>query len=137
MRHTATIADGATRAARGPGAEPSREDAAGRRRPTGRWDMAAAGSLPPTPSAPSWRADVDWLRIVGMAAVFVVHVALVFVPWAPWHIQSRARSDALGQLVLAVAPWVMPLFMMLAGESAYFSLRRRTGRSFVAERVRH
>src|SRR5688500_7202306 len=72
-----------------------------------------------------------------MAAVFVIHVSFVFVPWAPWHIQSRDRSAALGQVLLALAPWVMPLFMLLAGESAYYSLRKRGRRSFVMERVRH
>jgi surface polysaccharide O-acyltransferase-like enzyme len=91
----------------------------------------------PPPSAPAWRADIDRLRVIGMAAVFAIHVSFVFVPWAPWHVQSRDRSAALGQVVLALAPWVMPLFMLLAGESAYYSLRKRGRRSFVAERVRH
>ena len=83
------------------------------------------------------RHDIEWLRAVGMAAVFLVHVGLVFVPWTPWHVQSPVRSRALGQLVLALAPRVMPLFMALAGQSAWHSLQRRDPRSFVTERVRH
>ena len=83
------------------------------------------------------RHDVECLRVVGMAAVFAVHVALVFVPWMPWHLQSQSRSPWAGQIALAIAPWVMPLFMLLAGESAWYALRRRDDRAFVAERVRH
>jgi peptidoglycan/LPS O-acetylase OafA/YrhL len=83
------------------------------------------------------RHDIEWLRVVGMAAVFLVHVGLVFVPWIRWHVQSPERSPALGQLVLALAPWVMPLFMALAGQSAWYSLQRRAPRAFVAERARH
>ena len=85
--------------------------------------------------APPHRLELDWLRVLGMAAVFVIHVAEPFNPWDQWHVTNDVRSKALGQLVLLLAPWVMPLFMFLAGESAWFSLRNRRPRVYLRERI--
>lgn len=92
----------------------------------------------PTPEAaavtPARRPDVDWLRVVAIAAVFAVHVAQVYTPWQTWHVQSPERSEVLGEIALVVWPWVMPLFMLLAGSGAYFSLGRRTNGAYLKER---
>ena len=71
-------------------------------------------------------AHVDGLRILALEGVFLVHVGVVFNPYAPWHIQDAVRPAMIGQLVAFLAPWVMPLFMLLAGVSAWYSLRRRS-----------
>lgn len=86
-------------------------------------------------SAPAHRLELDWLRVLGMAAVFVIHVAEPFNPWDQWHVTNVERSKALGQLVLVLAPWVMPLFIFLAGESAWYSLRERRPRVYLRERI--
>ena len=92
--------------------------------------------LPQAPPAPSRRADLDWLRVAAMLVVFTVHVAEPFNPWDRWHIQSAEQSKWLGEVVLFAAPWVMPLFMLLAGASAAYALRRRTNAVYLRERVR-
>ncbi len=81
------------------------------------------------------RADIDWLRMVGLAGVFLVHAAEPFNPWDEWHITFERRSWLLGELVVFFAPWVMPLFMFLAGGSACIALGRRTNRAYVRERA--
>lgn len=91
----------------------------------------------PPAARPPRRSDIAWLRLVGIAAVFVVHVSFVFEPWQPWHVQSPQRTPWAGWIILALAPWVMPLFMALAGESAWYALRHRGRATFVYERVVH
>lgn len=92
---------------------------------------------PPRPAAlVSPRShEVDLLRVVAMLAVFAVHAAQPFNPWDSWLVQSPERSKWLGELVLFLAPWVMPLFMMLAGASAWHSLGKRTTGEYLHERV--
>ncbi|GAO02185.1 acyltransferase [Anaeromyxobacter sp. PSR-1] len=81
------------------------------------------------------RADLDWLRVLGMLAVFLVHAAEPFNPWDTWHVQSALRSKWLGELVFFPAPWIMPLFMALAGEAAWLALRSRSPARYVRERL--
>lgn len=55
-----------------------------------------------------WRADLEWLRVIALLAVFTIHVAEPFNPWDSWHIVSPARSGgtwgfATAFLVLAAA----------------------------------
>lgn len=70
-----------------------------------------------------------------MLAVFAVHAAEPFNPWDEWHVRSPERSKWLGELVLLLAPWVMPLFILLAGASAWHSLSKRSARAYLHERV--
>ena len=81
------------------------------------------------------RAEVQWLRVIGMLLVFAIHVAEPFNPWDAWHIVSPERSKWLGEVVFLLAPWIMPLFMILAGESAWYALERRSRREYVRERL--
>jgi peptidoglycan/LPS O-acetylase OafA/YrhL len=78
---------------------------------------------------------VDNLRALLIAAVFVVHVAEVFNPWDEWHITNAVRSRAIGEVAVLLAPWIMPLVMLLAGVSAWHSLRHRTNGQYARERV--
>jgi hypothetical protein len=77
---------------------------------------------------------VDWLRVVAVAAVFAVHVSQVYSPWQEWHIQSPLRSRVFGEVALLAWPWVMSLFMLLAGSGAWFSLEYRSNRAYLRER---
>ena len=78
---------------------------------------------------------VDAVRVWAIALVFVVHVAQVFNPWDEWHITNHERSRAIGEISLIAAPWVMPIIMLLAGVSAWYSLHRRDNRSYARDRV--
>lgn len=79
-------------------------------------------------------AYVDWLRVLALAGVFVIHAASPFNPWDHWHIRNAETSRVLGALVVLMAPWIMPLFMMLAGTSAWYSLQRRSNRAYIRDR---
>lgn len=91
----------------------------------------AAGPLPPPR-----RLDLDWLRLLAVFLVFVVHVFQVFSPMGPWYIQDRETSLLLGQFTVVVAPWLMPLFMLLAGSGTWYSLRKRPPGPYLRLRLR-
>lgn len=78
---------------------------------------------------------VDRLRVFAVAAVFVIHVFSVFDPWDDWHITAPVRSPVLGEVVVLMAPWIMPLFMLLAGVSAHYSLATRSNGEYLRERI--
>ncbi len=103
-------------------------------------DRAPAGGLAAGRPAsalpvPGRQPDVEWLRVIGILLVFAVHVAEPFNPWDAWHIVSPVRSKWLGELAFVLAPWIMPLFMILAGESSWFALERRSPREYVRARL--
>ena len=81
------------------------------------------------------RASSQWLRVGGMLVVFAIHAAEPFNPWDAWHIVGPERSKWFGEVVFLPAPWIMPLFMVLAGEAAWHALERRSWRAYVRERV--
>ena len=78
---------------------------------------------------------VDALRIGAIGLVFLVHVCQVFNPWDEWHITNTERSRIAGEIALIAAPWTMPLIMLLAGVSAWHSLRHRTNGAYLRDRA--
>jgi glucan biosynthesis protein C len=84
---------------------------------------------------PDRQIYIDWLRFFAVTAVFVIHVAEVFNPWDEWHITNAQRSRAVGEVAVLMAPWIMPMFMLLAGTSAWYSLSRRNNSTYLRERL--
>jgi hypothetical protein len=79
---------------------------------------------------------VDELRVLVIGLVFVVHVLEVFNPWDEWHVANAERSRVLGEVVVLMAPWIMPLVMLLAGVSAWYALPGRRNAAYIGERTR-
>lgn len=79
--------------------------------------------------------EIELLRVVALVAVFAAHAAQPFNPWDVWLVQSSEPSKWLGELVLFIAPWVMPLFVLLGGASAWYSLGKRSASEYLDERV--
>ena len=52
-------------------------------------------------------AAIEWLRVMAILVVVLVHAAQVFSPWQTWHVQNVERSSALGALTVSAWPWVM------------------------------
>src|SRR5581483_11250750 len=78
---------------------------------------------------------VDNLRILAIMLVFVAHVCEVFNPWDEWHITNGVRSRVAGEMTALVAPWLMPLVMLLSGVGAWYSLRTRSNGAYLRERT--
>jgi fucose 4-O-acetylase-like acetyltransferase len=96
-------------------------------------DRREAGEL--NPHASQRRPEIELLRVVALVAVFAAHAAQPFNPWDVWQLRGPESSKWLGELVLFVAPWVMPLFVLLAGASAWHSLGARSTAEYLNERV--
>jgi len=79
--------------------------------------------------------EIDWLRLGAVVLVVVIHVAQIFSPFESWHIDSPDKSRLLGQFTVFAAPWIMPLFMLLAGANAFFSLQARSPGEYLRVRV--
>ncbi len=95
------------------------------------------GTCPPEGSAElTRRHEVDWLRVLGMMAVFLFHCGRFFDA-EDWHVKSLRTSEVVSFLTLIVAvQWIMPLFFVLSGIGTYHSLSHQNWRQFLASRVK-
>lgn len=80
------------------------------------------------------RYDLDWLRVMGILAVFLFHCAHIFDPF-PYHVKSPDSSMVAAFFVAFVWLWIMPLFFLVAGSAAWASLARRSVGRFIKERL--
>jgi glucans biosynthesis protein C len=79
--------------------------------------------------------EIDWLRVLAVFLVFLVHSAQIFSPIEDWHVNSPESSELLGQFTIFLGPWIMPLFMLMAGASAWFARRSRSDLEYLKVRV--
>ena len=81
------------------------------------------------------RKDIDWLRIFGILLLFPYHTARVFDANEANYVENITKIRA-GEVFMNVTwPWFMPLLFLLAGISACYALKKRSGRAFIMERV--
>lgn len=76
---------------------------------------------------------LDWLRIIAMMLVFLVHATCAFNE-LDFHIKNAEQSTAITVLHGFLLPWGMPLFLVIAGASSWFALQRRTPGQYARER---
>ena len=81
------------------------------------------------------RFGMDWLRVGGIYLLFPIHTAIVFTLYPFYHVRNATLSFGLLAFLTVVEPWIMPLFFVLAGWASYYSLRRRSNRTFIRERA--
>lgn len=77
---------------------------------------------------------LDRLRVFGILAVFFFHSNHYFDELG-WHVKSPDRFFVPTLVTAYMNYWIMPLFFLLAGAGAAMALRRRSGGTFVRERV--
>jgi len=76
---------------------------------------------------------LDWLRVFAFAVLILYHTGMIFVSWG-WHIKNDERSEFLEIIMLFTNRWRLPLLFFISGAAVFFSLRRRSYGTFVAER---
>lgn len=81
------------------------------------------------------RYDLDWLRIFAVVTVFFFYSARFF-DYDAWHVKNSELSSSATLFLAFTVQWLMPLFFVISGQSAFFSLRVRGGRQFILERFR-
>ncbi|MCU0507881.1 MAG: acyltransferase family protein [Anaerolineae bacterium] len=77
---------------------------------------------------------LDWLRVISILAVFLVHVSDVFNT-VTFEIKNAEQSLAITIVQGFAFPWGMPLFFLIAGAGSYFALRHRSAGAFTRERT--
>jgi glucans biosynthesis protein C len=77
---------------------------------------------------------LDWLRILGIIAIFFFHNARAF-NIDDWHIKNANTSVGMSLFVDSIAMFIMPLFFLLSGAAIYYALGSRGASKFAADRV--
>lgn len=80
------------------------------------------------------RYDLDWLRVIGMAGVFLFHVSQYLNQWG-WHIKDPYPSEGITHISWLLNQWIMPLFFVISGVSASFALQARSNGAYLKERA--
>lgn len=78
--------------------------------------------------------DIDWLRVLGMAGIFLFHNARFFND-EDWHVKNMTDDFGMTVFVAILNQFIMPLFFMLSAYAIYYALKKRTGAEFMRERV--
>lgn len=84
---------------------------------------------------PERRYDIDWIRIFGMATIFLYHCGRFF-NLEDWHVKNNALSPAITIMLAVLAIWMMPLFFMISSMSSYYSLTKRSQKQYMIERFK-
>jgi peptidoglycan/LPS O-acetylase OafA/YrhL len=84
---------------------------------------------------PQRRDDIDWLRVLGMLAVFFFHCARFFNDEG-WHAKSGEISYGMTVFVGVLNQWMMPLFFVLSGISSYYALSYISGKKYLDLRIK-
>jgi peptidoglycan/LPS O-acetylase OafA/YrhL len=77
---------------------------------------------------------IDWLRILAVLLLFLVHTLCVFED-VGWYVKLGA-SKTVGAALELINPWHMPLLFFIAGCSTFFALQKRTGRQYGSDRLK-
>ena len=84
------------------------------------------------------RYDIDWLRVIAMLGVFVLHSTRFFCT-EDWQLKvPAAQQSEILEIVrgFLLGVWLMPLFFLTAGFAARYSLKSRTAGQYLVERVK-
>lgn len=88
-----------------------------------------------TTETPSTRRfELDWLRVLAIAAVFLFHSGRFFDP-QEWHVKNPTTYPALEIVALLAVIWMMPLLFTISGASTFFALRNRSSGAFLKDRA--
>lgn len=79
------------------------------------------------------RYEIDWLRILLIASVFLFHIGMFFNPWS-WHLKNDKHYEGLVPLMSFLHTWRMPLLFFVSGAGTFLALGQKSIREYVRER---
>lgn len=79
---------------------------------------------------------IDNLRTIMIFLLIPYHLAMAYNIWGEPNYIFLEENKAIASIVVFMSPWFMPVMFLLAGVSAFFSLKKRTGDAFLKERFR-
>lgn len=78
---------------------------------------------------------VDNLRTITVSLLIVFHLAMSYNTWNEPNYIFFEPVNLFASIVVFIAPWFMPLMFLLAGVSAFYSLKKRSFSVFIKERL--
>lgn len=81
------------------------------------------------------RRELDAMRLLVVFGLFLFHSALIFDPTDDYYIKNSQTSSVVTYAAALCVVWAMPLLFLVAGMGSWFSLRRRSARSFAEARL--
>ena len=98
--------------------------------------MAQMSGIPQTGRPDQTRRyDVDWLRVLGMMAVFLFHCSRFF-DTEGWHVKSPRTTPVVTYIVIFMVQWMMPLFFILSGIGIYHALAHQRWPQYLVSRCK-
>lgn len=79
---------------------------------------------------------LDNLRNITILLLFPVHTFMIWNDFGTKFYVWGGENKILSSLIVLVNPWFMPLLFVIAGMSARYSLKKRSTKMFVQERIR-
>lgn len=77
---------------------------------------------------------IDWLRVLAILMVFLFHNARFFDS-EDWHVKNAETSQGFSIFTTFTSQWLMPLFFILSGLSAFCALRFQTAKRYMWSKV--
>jgi glucan biosynthesis protein C len=77
---------------------------------------------------------LDWLRVLGILAVFVYH-STRFFNLGDWHVKNPVTYDLLEIWNEFATIWMMPLMFLISGASLFFAVGKSGAGKFVKDKV--
>ena len=78
---------------------------------------------------------LDWLRVIAVGAVFLVHAILPFAGGS-WIVTDREASTLAALLAGLFNQFGIPLLFLVSGAGVWFALRTRDAWQFIGERLK-
>jgi len=85
--------------------------------------MNESRSTPLFPKSVSRRYNLDWLRVLAIATVFIFH-SLRFFSLEDWHVKNHSTYLGIENFENYLEVWMMPLIFIVSGASVFFEMRR-------------
>jgi hypothetical protein len=82
----------------------------------------------------SRRYELDWLRVITIAAVFIYHSGRFFDP-TDWHVKNPVLHPSLLPIMKIFELWGMPLLFVISGAGVYYALGKRNSAVFLKDRT--
>jgi glucan biosynthesis protein C len=82
------------------------------------------------------RYDLDWLRVLSLAVVFIAHCIQLFGVRYNWFIRNPESSLAVDYLDSWINMWIMSLFFAISGAGSWYALRSRSNKQYIQSRVK-
>jgi len=77
---------------------------------------------------------LDWLRIISIAGVLILHSGMPYAADMGWHIKDKDSSTLLFLLNIGMHLVRMPLLFFISGTVSYYMMQRRSALSFIGLR---